>query len=252
MKKNRIESVIIYALGGLMFFIGLYFSLVSFDFGDIFYNVYLFFTPLLRYVFIGVGVIILIFQAITSKDFKSLYIKLVVKKEDPSLFLTIVIGFILVLVLPLFSPFGAFLLVYISLLIFCIVYLAVRTHILYLTTVALILIDFLDKILFTMNVDIGNAPFIIAVSLVMVMIILVVINGVINIMKKRDYAPYLAYIVSNLLIVATLYFVLQIFEFRSSGIQMNENYFFWALLIFLTPSIIVLYAGNNNEIKFFK
>jgi len=248
--RLKLESIIVYGLGTLLLYIGLFFKFMKFNYGDSIYNISEFIVPVIEYIFIVLGIGVLIYQLISTKDIFSIYHKLIKKENDNSILIILLFSYLVLIIGPLLSPFKMFLFLFLYALVFCGYFLTIKKDFLYISTCLFILLQFFDKLIF---VTIGNnfdIVFMIILTINLLIILTVVIDGIYKIIKKKHYLYNLIYLIINSFILLLMYMFEEVFIY-SSNFSTNENYFIWYLPIICIPLIVLYLVKKTKIIKLF-
>ncbi len=152
-----------------------------------------------------------------------------------------------------------FLLLNISLLIFCIVYLTIKVNYLFIATVLFVLSEFMDKTYFFLaggtDIDIICGG-LLGIAILMNLIILG--TGIYRIFKKKEYLANMMYVLLNIMVIISLYFIAHTYILNYNSItggvfERTPLYFLYIFLTYLSFILIVLvsrkFAYKYKDVK---
>lgn len=250
MKKNRIESVLIYLIGFLVAYIGLFFRSMKINYGDFLYGVSELISPVFEYVLIFLGLAILIYQAIATNTIAKAFKETVRQVAFPTVASTVIIGFALLFVSVLLPAIWLYLLLILFVILLGMFNLVLRKDMLYISVVIFLFVQLMDDILLPNPGSATDIGLRIVTFIGLGINLLVVIDAIFKVIKSRNLNSNLIFVASNALIILYIYFVHEMFTFGSST-KFVENWFVWTLPALTIPPLLLFLNGKAEKIRLF-
>jgi len=238
LENTKIESKIVYSIGFIVIYIGLFFHYIGFGYGDLLYSMSEFFNPTLEYIFISLGLGIILYEIYSSKAIIKFYKQLFINRKSFLYLALVLFGIIIFGILPLLPGTWMFYLMHLGILFFCI-YLSIKYSYLYITTCILVLIETIEKTLWMINGNTNDFGFMILFFLVVTVNVIVLVDGIVKLIKRKNSIFSFIYLLINGLVVVTLIFVNKMLHFGNL-VAKDQYFFIWILPIFLMVLGIVL------------
>lgn len=243
------KSIIIYLIGFIVFYLGMFFKNTTLQFGDCLYWTTRDFTSFDEYILIALGSIIILCEFVRTKAYNKVYQKVFVDKKVSLFEITALVSCLIFLTFP-YIPAKALYFVLNTLLILLMVYITIKVDILYIFSIILILVQFSDKIIWFYFESLPTLLIVLAIAFAVNL--LVFVDGIIKAIKKKEFLPNFILIYVNIFLVLFMIFVEYSFEFWSSGWKLDEYYYIWLFPICILPLIIIYFTKKSKKIKLFK
>ncbi|MBI9008828.1 MAG: hypothetical protein JEZ05_02245 [Tenericutes bacterium] len=248
-KTIKRETIIIYSIGFIVFYLGMFFKNTTLVFGDFLYWSTRNITPLVEYVLIALGLIIILYEFISTKTYEKVYKKVFIDKKVSLFEITALVSCLVFFIFP-YIPGTVLYIVLNMLLILLMVYITIKVDVLYIFSIILLLLQFSEKMIWYFF---GTSPNLLIVKILLLAAYsLVLVDVIIKVIRKKEFLSNFTFLLINVFVYLWINFVENLLIFSSGGFRLAEYYYIWIFPICISPLIIIYFSKKTKKIKLFK